>query len=313
MPTGPRLQFNTISSLIDGNFVYGTTKEVVDALRTYKGGFLKTLPVFQEFGLKDLLPLKTTDPDDGCLRPQRDIYCFLAGDNRVNEQLVLAVVHTIFVREHNRLVYELHRINPHWDDETLYQVQNVEVFSPHYQPVPGMVVQKLFRIAFAVALFVKAANFDLIIALHCTFLHRICISHSHRTFWRFFFVFSHFFHHFGRCFMVNAPKSCEKCEKNAQNMQKELQKCEKKNAKCKCDAIIKSKFASHRTTVRILFHIWQFFASHSHGTTIPGLCIYLFQIFFSFKLLVKNEDSFLQLFYDTTVFHYLLKFMCQFF
>ncbi|CAG0921300.1 unnamed protein product, partial [Notodromas monacha] len=119
--TGPRLQFNAISSLLDGNFVYGTTKEVVDALRTYEGGFLKTLPVFQEFGLKDLLPLKTTDPDDGCLRPQPDIYCFLAGDNRVNEQLVLSVVHTLFVREHNRIVYELQRINPHWDDETLYQ------------------------------------------------------------------------------------------------------------------------------------------------------------------------------------------------
>ncbi|KAG8238571.1 hypothetical protein J437_LFUL017507 [Ladona fulva] len=43
------------------------------------------------------------------------------GDDRVNEQLVLSVLHTMFVREHNRMADELSRINPHWDDERIYQ------------------------------------------------------------------------------------------------------------------------------------------------------------------------------------------------
>ena len=45
------------------------------------------------------------------------------GDNRVNEQLVLATLQTYFVRDHNRIAAELSLINPHWDDETVYQVR----------------------------------------------------------------------------------------------------------------------------------------------------------------------------------------------
>jgi hypothetical protein len=87
---------------------------------------------------------------------------------------------------------------------------------------PGMVVQKLFRIAFA---------FHICIALFALFF-----SHFH--------TFSTFF---GRYFTVNAPKSCEKCEKNAQNTQKKSAKMQKmrKSAKCECDAKMESKFASH--------------------------------------------------------------------
>lgn len=44
-----------------------------------------------------------------------------AGDARSNEHPNLAVTHTIFMREHNRLVTELAYLNPFWDDERLYQ------------------------------------------------------------------------------------------------------------------------------------------------------------------------------------------------
>ncbi len=118
---GPRDSFNEVSSVLDVSTVYGDEDDDLRNLRSYEGGRMKTLPVFEEFGLKDLLPLKLDNPDEGCIRPSRDVYCFLAGDNRVNEQLVLAIIHLLFAREHNRVADELAKINPHWNDETLFQ------------------------------------------------------------------------------------------------------------------------------------------------------------------------------------------------
>lgn len=33
----------------------------------------------------------------------------------------MIALHTLFLREHNRLVEQLHLLNPHWSPETLYQ------------------------------------------------------------------------------------------------------------------------------------------------------------------------------------------------
>lgn len=47
-------------------------------------------------------------------------HCF-TGDSRANEHLGMIALHTLFLREHNRLVKELHLLNPHWSPDTLYQ------------------------------------------------------------------------------------------------------------------------------------------------------------------------------------------------
>ncbi|XP_023242111.1 lactoperoxidase-like [Centruroides sculpturatus] len=43
------------------------------------------------------------------------------GDRRANEHVELTVIHTIWMREHNRLAEILENLNPEWDDETLFQ------------------------------------------------------------------------------------------------------------------------------------------------------------------------------------------------
>ena len=47
------------------------------------------------------------------------LYRFLSGDERVNEQTALTTMHTIWMRQHNRIEERLHYINPHWDGITI--------------------------------------------------------------------------------------------------------------------------------------------------------------------------------------------------
>ncbi|MGB2691426.1 MAG: peroxidase family protein [Thermodesulfobacteriota bacterium] len=108
----PRQQLNEISGWIDASNVYGSDEERANALRTNDGtGKLKTsegnLLPFNEEGL----------PNAG----GGSSALFLAGDVRANEQIGLTVMHTLFVREHNRLAEDYAERNPEWDGERIYQ------------------------------------------------------------------------------------------------------------------------------------------------------------------------------------------------
>ncbi|XP_030752028.1 peroxidase [Sitophilus oryzae] len=118
---GSKIPYNTLTGVLDGNTVYGVTEHFSRKLREGHSGLLRMNPAFHEYGLKDLLPLKLDIPDEGCTRPNASMYCFEAGEIRVNEQLILTVMHTLMAREHNRVARELAAVNPHWDDETLFQ------------------------------------------------------------------------------------------------------------------------------------------------------------------------------------------------
>lgn len=65
----------------------------------------------------DLLPV-----DHSCdIFSNNSTNCVESGDVRVNESPALTVLHTLFVRQHNRLATKLARLNSLWDDETLFQ------------------------------------------------------------------------------------------------------------------------------------------------------------------------------------------------
>lgn len=117
---GPREQMNQASAFIDGSVVYGTTDEKQRQLRTMEGGKLKML--LRSDG-RTLLPT-SSDSNDGCNRDEmgaKGRYCFDSGDARANENLHLTSMHLIWARHHNNIVDNLAKLNPHWDDERLYQ------------------------------------------------------------------------------------------------------------------------------------------------------------------------------------------------
>ena len=109
----PRNQINQITSYIDASNVYGSTNEFAKSLRLFKAGLLKQGSRLESF--KGNLPFQEDKPDMGV------VPFFVAGDARANEQVGLTVMHTIWLREHNRIARELADINPYWNDEKLFQ------------------------------------------------------------------------------------------------------------------------------------------------------------------------------------------------
>lgn len=111
----PREQQNNISGWIDASMVYGSSQARADALRAFEGGRLKTS------GDGDMLPHNTMGlvNDNPMRKPETSLMA--AGDGRANENLGLLSLHTVFLREHNRLVAELSASDPSLDDEALYQ------------------------------------------------------------------------------------------------------------------------------------------------------------------------------------------------
>ena len=117
-----REQVNRLTAFIDGSQVYGSEVDLATNLRNLTNDLGRLREgITYDYG-KPLLPFNDGHPID-CRRDPRDsdIGCFLAGDVRANEQLGLLGLHTLWFREHNRVVAELRRINPHWDGDRLYQ------------------------------------------------------------------------------------------------------------------------------------------------------------------------------------------------
>lgn len=115
---GLRQQFSQLTSFVDGSNVYESSEPYASHLRANdETGRLRT----QKTNFGDLLPRTDNPQDDMCSYPEENDFCFVAGDERVNENTILASLHTVFMREHNRVAVALKTLNQHWDEEQLYQ------------------------------------------------------------------------------------------------------------------------------------------------------------------------------------------------
>ncbi|XP_043188450.1 peroxidase-like [Amphibalanus amphitrite] len=114
---GPRDQINQITSYLDASNVYGSSDEEMTQLRLFNGGMLRYTHLRYR---KPLLPPGGADVHSECRMTNDNLYCFTAGDDRVNEQPGLTSMHTLWLREHNRVARELARFNPGWGDDRLF-------------------------------------------------------------------------------------------------------------------------------------------------------------------------------------------------
>uniref|UniRef100_A0A8C9XWX0 Eosinophil peroxidase n=1 Tax=Sander lucioperca TaxID=283035 RepID=A0A8C9XWX0_SANLU len=124
-----RQQINSLTAYIDAGQVYGEEDIKARFLRdlTSDKGLLRVNTQFTDNG-KELLPFSSSTTNVCATRARitnntnaQEVPCFVGGDERTNENIALTSLHTLFVREHNRLARALANLNPQWDGERLYQ------------------------------------------------------------------------------------------------------------------------------------------------------------------------------------------------
>lgn len=120
----PRNVTNYSTAWIDASILYGTNEETALRLRTMEGGKLKVSE-------GNFLPFNTisgqlngvTDaqaPAMELIDPSQYRY-FVSGDPRINQNLIVATMVTLFLREHNRLADQIALEYPGLSDEQIFQ------------------------------------------------------------------------------------------------------------------------------------------------------------------------------------------------
>ena len=93
-------QMNALTAFIDASNVYGSDTKRADRLRSFTGGELLAGP-------HDLLPILIDGEET-------------AGDIRAIENPALTSIHTVWLREHNRIARGIARIDRTLTDQEIY-------------------------------------------------------------------------------------------------------------------------------------------------------------------------------------------------
>lgn len=91
---------NKVTSFLDHSPIYGSDYDTMKRVRSFNGGRLKN-------NHRNILPDENRN--------------YFTGDDRVNQTPLLAMWHSIFVRNHNLLADGLAVLNTHWDEEIIFQ------------------------------------------------------------------------------------------------------------------------------------------------------------------------------------------------
>ncbi|XP_041612962.1 LOW QUALITY PROTEIN: thyroid peroxidase [Vulpes lagopus] len=123
----PRQQMNGLTSFLDASTVYGSSPALEKQLRNWTSaeGLLRVNARHWDAG-RAHLPFTRPPAPAACApepgtRGTAGAPCFLAGDSRASEVPTLAALHTLWLREHNRLASALKALNAHWSADTAYQ------------------------------------------------------------------------------------------------------------------------------------------------------------------------------------------------
>lgn len=160
----PLRKQNTSNQQIDLCTLYGRTLEQTNQLRvkselagqrgqlkaqiTSDGEFSPFL--YEDDGLSEKPEFSALDKTLGLDRHQEPTVLrriFATGGDRVNSAPQVAMINTLFLREHNRLARALEALNPSWDDERVFQTARntvivlfikivVEEYINHISPIP---------------------------------------------------------------------------------------------------------------------------------------------------------------------------------
>lgn len=105
---------------MDLSQIYGNNDGVTNSLRYFHDGLLNfsgdieypTLPQVEDRNKEQLCMHNTT----------MDTVCYKSGDSRVNVNLYVTSLYTLFLRLHNLKARHMKKENPTWDDQTIFEI-----------------------------------------------------------------------------------------------------------------------------------------------------------------------------------------------